>query len=137
MLYVQPKLSLYLCDCTLANRNIGVSSVSLSTISSSVSSSLSPDLKGKKKQRKTTYITRCHQKCHSRLQSCQIRQKITVITYPKSVVPGTCAEGRSIRGNAQRTDTVLMSKKNRDPCSFENIPNIYGVVVVAAKQQSS
>lgn len=133
MLYVQPKLSLYLRDCTLANRNIGVSSVSLSTISSSVSSSLSPDLKGQK-QSKTTYITTCHQKCHLRLQCCQIRQKITVIIYPKSVVPGTCAEGRSIRGNAQCTDTVLMSKKNRDPCSFENIPNIYGVVVVAAKQ---
>lgn len=30
--YVQSKLSLYLCDCTLANRNISVSSVGLSTI---------------------------------------------------------------------------------------------------------
>lgn len=42
------KLSLYLCDCTLANRNIGVSSLSLSTIS--LSSSLSPDLEKKKKE---------------------------------------------------------------------------------------
>lgn len=60
---------------------------------------------------------------------------ITDVSYPKSVVPGTCAEGRPIRGNTQGTDAVLMSEQNRDPCSFENIPNIYGVVVIASEQQ--
>lgn len=55
-------------------------------------------------------------------------------SYPKSVVPGTCAEGRPIWWNAQCTDTILMSKQNRDPCPFENIPNIYGVVIVATKE---
>lgn len=49
------KLSLYLCDCTLANRNIGVSSVNLSTIS--LSSSLSPDLEKKKNRNSRHYKT--------------------------------------------------------------------------------
>lgn len=39
-------------------------------------------------------------------------------SYPKGVVPGTRAEGRPVRRNAQRADAVLVSKENRHPRSF-------------------
>lgn len=44
-------LSLYLCDCTLANRNISVTAEGLSTFKSFVSSFLSPDLEEKKRNK--------------------------------------------------------------------------------------
>ena len=62
---------------------------------------------------------------------------ISNISYPQSVVPGTRAEGRSVWGNTQCADTVLMSKQDGHPCSFENVPNIYGVIIVAAKKKPS
>lgn len=57
MANVQPKLSLYHCDCTLANRISGVSSVSLSTISSSVFFIFKPR-SGKKTQQTLQDTTR-------------------------------------------------------------------------------
>lgn len=62
-------------------------------------------------------------------------QMIKAGSYPQSVVPGTRAEGSSIWGNTQCTNTVLMSKQDGDPCSFENIPYVYGVVIVATEQK--
>lgn len=105
-----------------------VSSEGLSTIQSSASSSSSPDLE-KSKQQTSQELTNLSLHIWSSVET-----RTTDVSYPKSVVPGTRAEGRPIWRNAQGTDPVLMAKQNGDACPFENIPNIDGVVVVASKQ---
>lgn len=128
MYYLQPKLSFYLCDCTLANRNICVPSVDMST-KLILACCLGPDLEKKKE---IAFITLRVTEAHT-VVSCVIERN-TKTSYPQSVVPGSCAEGRPIRRDTQCADTVLMSKQNGDPCSFENIPHVYSVVVIATKQ---
>lgn len=53
---------------------------------------------------------------------------------PQSMVPGTCAKGRPIWRNSKCAHTVLMSEQDWNSCAFQNVPNIYGIVIIATKQ---
>jgi len=56
--------------------------------------------------------------------------------HSQSAIPTACAEGHTIRANAQAADTVLMASQDTDTLSFERIPNVARPVVVSTKQNT-
>ena len=60
----------------------------------------------------------------------------TFPTYPQSAIPTACAEGHTIRANAQAADTVFVASQDTDTLSLERIPNIARPIIISTKQDA-
>jgi len=59
------------------------------------------------------------------------------IAYSESVVPGARAECCPVGRDPQGADTIFMSEQDGHTGPFEHIPDVYGVIIVACKQQAT
>lgn len=57
-------------------------------------------------------------------------------THPQSVIPWSWAEPGAIWGHSDSADPVFMAKENCHSGTFQDIPDVNGIVIVSCKQQS-
>ena len=55
----------------------------------------------------------------------------------EETVPTACAEGHAVAAHAQAANAILVSSKNTYTFSFERVPDVAVVVVVACEQNSA